>query len=156
VSELVPEEKRQHHPQPAVARRDMRVSDEDRHAVVDELRVHFSLGRIDLSELEDRVGLALEAKVRGDLEPLLTDLPELHPTTPYTGPPIRERSSRPEGAAFRAHMYLWVVLSAFFVVIWAGSASVSDSDVPFWPVFPIAGIGLTVGVHAALRKALDR
>ncbi|HMG43985.1 MAG TPA: DUF1707 domain-containing protein [Acidimicrobiales bacterium] len=153
MGELVPEEQ-QRQQQPVVARRDMRVSDEDRHAVVDELRVHFSLGRIDLAELEDRVTGALEAKVRGDLEPLLTDLPELRPTSNYNGPPIRERD-RPEGEAFRAHFYLWAVLSVFFVVIWAGTAAQADGDVPFWPVFPIAGIGLTVGVHAALRKATE-
>lgn len=153
MGELVPEEQ-QRQQQPVVARRDMRVSDEDRHAVVDELRVHFSLGRIDLAELEDRVTGALEAKVRGDLEPLLTDLPELRPPSSYNGPPIRERD-RPEGAAFRAHCYLWAVLSVFFVVIWAGTVAQADGDVPFWPVFPIAAIGLTVGVHAALRKATE-
>jgi hypothetical protein len=154
VGELVPEPQQQR-PQPAVARRDLRVSDQDRHAVVDELRVHFSLGRIDLSELEDRVTAALEARVRGDLVPLLDDLPELRPATPYSGPPIRERSDRPEGAALRLHFYVWGVLSAFFVVIWAGVAAQADGDVPFWPIYPIAAIGLTVGLHAAIRKGFE-
>lgn len=154
MGELVPEPQQQK-PQPVVARRDLRVSDEDRHAVVDELRVHFSLGRIDLAELEDRVTAALEAKVRGDLEPLLTDLPEVRPTASYSGPPIRDRSDRPEGVALRVHTYLWGVLSAFFVVIWAAVAAQADGDMPFWPIFPIAAIGLTVGIHAALRKAFE-
>jgi hypothetical protein len=156
VSELVPEQQRQQHPTPAVARRDMRVSDAERQAVVDELRVHFSLGRLDLAELEDRVGSALAARVRGDLDPLLDDLPEMAPSTPaYSGPPVRDRSDGPEGTLLRAHFYLWAVLSVFFVTIWAGVAANADGDVPFWPIFPIAAIGLSVGVHAVVRKAFD-
>jgi hypothetical protein len=27
--------------------------------------------------------------------------------------------------------------------------------VPFWPVFPIAAFGLSVGIHAAVRKGLS-
>jgi hypothetical protein len=156
VSELVPEERKERTPQPAVARRDMRVSDADRQSVVDELRVHYSLGRIDLAELEDRVTSALAARVRGELEPLLDDLPEVAPSAPtYSGPPIRPRTDRPEGQLLRAHVYLWGVLSAFFLVIWAGVAANSDGDVPFWPIFPIAAIGLSVGVHIVVRKAFD-
>ena len=152
MGELVPEEQQV---SSAVARRDMRVSDVERHAVVDELRVHFSLGRIDLSELEDRVTGALAAKVRGDLEPLLDDLPEVRPSAPkYNGPPVRE-SDRPEGTLLRAHFYLWAVLSAFFVAIWAGVAASADGDVTFWPIFPIAAIGLSVGVHAAVARLFD-
>jgi hypothetical protein len=153
VGELVPEEQQV---SSAVARRDMRVSDSERHAVVDELRVHFSLGRIDLAELEDRVTAALAARVRGDLEPLLDDLPEVKPPGPtYNGPPIRAGSDRPEGTLLRAHFYLWGVLSVFFLVIWAGVSAEADGDVPFWPIFPIAAIGLSVGVHAVVRQVWD-
>lgn len=155
MSELVPEERRSA-PAPSVARRDMRVSDDDRQSVVDELRVHYSLGRIDLAELEDRVTTALAARVRGELEPLLDDLPEVRPSAPtYNGPPIRERSDRPEGQLLRAHVYLWGVLSAFFLAIWAGVSINADDDVPFWPIFPIAAIGLSVGVHIVARKVFD-
>lgn len=152
MADLVPDPKQS---QPAVARRDMRVSDADRHAVVDELRVHFSLGRIDLAELEDRVTAALEARVRGDLEPLLTDLPELRPSAPTSGgPPIRERQ-RPPASALRVHAYLWGVISAFLVAIWIGTAAQADGDIPFWPIFPIAAIGLSVGLHAAFAAFDD-
>lgn len=137
---------------PGVARRDMRVSDEDRHAVVDELRVHFGVGRIDLAEFEDRTNAALAARIRGELEPLLDDLPYLREQP--SGPPIRAREPG-SGAAFRVHVRLWLVLSAFFMAIWVGTSVVADGEIPFWPVFPIAAIGLTVGVHAALRAGFD-
>ena len=137
---------------PAVARRDMRVSDEDRHAVVDELRVHFGVGRLDLAEFEDRTNAALAARIRGELDPLLDDLPYLRQTP--GGPPIREREPS-TGSAFKVHVYLWLVLSAFFTTIWAGASASADGDIPFWPIYPVAAIGLTVGVHWALRKGFD-
>jgi hypothetical protein len=148
VGDLVPD-----HDQRPVARRDMRVSDDERHSVVDELRAHFGAGRLDLAEFEDRTNAALAARVRGELEPLLDDLPELRP--PVTGPPVRPRPVRPGSPALRIHTYIWLVLSAFFLVLYAGIASVSDSGVPFWPIFPIAVTGLTVGIHAAVRRGIE-
>lgn len=143
------------HEQQPVARRDVRVSDVERRAVVDELRIHYGAGRLDLAEFEDRTNAALVARVRGELEPLLDDLPELAPPVDDEAPyprPVRSTGS----AALRIHTYLWLVISAFLLVIHAGVASVSESSVPFWPIFPIAGIGLTVGVHAAVRRGLGR
>ena len=54
---------------------DMRVSQADRDRVVERLRTHAGEGRLELDELEERVGAALAAKTRRDLEPLLADLP---------------------------------------------------------------------------------
>jgi hypothetical protein len=149
VGDLVPD-----HDQRPVARRDMRVSDEERRAVVDELRTHYGAGRLDLAEFEDRTNAALVARVRGELEPLLDDLPELAP--PHTGPPVRPRPDKPGSSpALRIHTYIWLVLSAFFVVLYLGVAMVTDSDAPFWPIFPIAAIGLSVGIHAAVRRGIE-
>lgn len=149
VSELVPDPG-----QRMVARRDTRVSDDERHAVVDELRLHYGAGRLDLAEFEDRTNAALAARVRGELEPLLDDLPELAP--PVTGPPVRPRPEKPGSSpALRIHTYIWLVLSAFFLVLYAGVATVADSDAPFWPIFPIAAIGLSVGIHAAVRHGME-
>jgi hypothetical protein len=127
------------------------VSDKERHAVVDELRVHFGEGRIDLAEFEERTNAALVARVQGDLVPLLDDLPLLH-APPNAGPPVRPRPERRTGpAAFRTHVYIWVVLSAFWTVIWLGT-QMTGAHSPFWPIYPIAAFGLTVGIHAAVRK----
>lgn len=53
----------------------LRVSDADRDAVVTELGQHFQAGRLDPAELDDRTGRALRARIRGDLDVLLADLP---------------------------------------------------------------------------------
>jgi hypothetical protein len=145
VGELVPDPG-----QRPVARRDLRVSDDERRAVVDELRIHYGAGCLDLAEFEDRTNAALAARVRGELEPLLDDLPEL--AKPSGGPPVRPRPAK-GGSALRVHTYVWLVLSAFFLVVYAGITTVAD-DVPFWPIFPIAAIGLSVGLHAAARAGV--
>jgi Domain of unknown function (DUF1707) len=54
---------------------EMRVSDAERDAVAAELREHFASGRLTQDELNERLDQAFAAKTRGDLHPLMTDLP---------------------------------------------------------------------------------
>lgn len=54
----------------------LRVSDAERRAVADRLAEHFSDGRLDQAEFDERVGQATNAKTRGDLRGLFDDLPE--------------------------------------------------------------------------------
>lgn len=61
-----------------------RVSDSDRDQAVAELRRHLGEGRLDPSELSERVERALVARTRGDLEAVLADLPP-------APPPVLER-----------------------------------------------------------------
>ncbi|MFD3514207.1 DUF1707 domain-containing protein [Streptomyces sp. NPDC058657] len=56
------------------ARRPLRASDEDREVVVDQLREAAADGRIDMDELDERLGLALGAKTVAELGPLVEDL----------------------------------------------------------------------------------
>jgi hypothetical protein len=53
----------------------LRVSDAERDAVLKSLGDHAAAGRLTLDELEDRAGKALEAKTRGELTSLTSDLP---------------------------------------------------------------------------------
>jgi hypothetical protein len=55
--------------------RDLRCSDADRERVADVLRQAAGDGRLDLDELEDRLGRAYAAKTYREFEPLLADLP---------------------------------------------------------------------------------
>ena len=54
----------------------MRVSDAERQAVTDRLAEHFADGRLDQAEFDERVGRAMNAKTRADLNGLFDDLPE--------------------------------------------------------------------------------
>jgi hypothetical protein len=148
VGELIPD-----HDDRPMARRDMRVSDDERRAVVEELRIHYGAGRLDLAEFEDRTNGALAARVRGQLDPLLDDLPEL--ADPLDDRPAGAGLPMHPMAALRIHTYIWLVLSAFFLTLWAGVEIITTTTTPFWPIFPIAAIGLSVGIHAAVRRGLD-
>lgn len=55
--------------------RRMRASDSDRERIVEILREAVAEGRLDLSELDERVGQAYAARTYGELEPLVADLP---------------------------------------------------------------------------------
>jgi class 3 adenylate cyclase len=52
-----------------------RVADADRDRTVTQLREHVVEGRLTLDEFSERVGLALEAKTRGELDAVMADLP---------------------------------------------------------------------------------
>jgi hypothetical protein len=143
---------------------EVRASDGDRERVVEQLRRHMGEGRLTLDEFEDRAAMAYGARTAGELVPLLSDLPDVPEPPRPSGPPVRQRppaqarpTAPPTGlsalmlsTAFRVHFYLWIVLSVFWIVIWLATGG----DGGFWPIFPIAGFGLTVGIHGAVRLAL--
>ena len=58
----------------------LRVSDVERNAVTERLATHYSDGRLDQAEFDERVGRAVAAKTRGDLDGLFDDLPDLKPS----------------------------------------------------------------------------
>jgi hypothetical protein len=57
----------------------IRVSDAERNAVVERLSEHYSAGRLDQAEFDERVSKAMAAKTRGDLDGLFDDLPDPEP-----------------------------------------------------------------------------
>ena len=56
---------------------DVRVSDEERTQIVELLRRHCAEGRLTLDEFADRVGTVYDARTRGEIEIVLSDLPVL-------------------------------------------------------------------------------
>lgn len=91
----------------------LRVSHADRDVVVDRLKVAFSEGRLDKDEFDERLGAALTAKTRGDLDRLLRDVADLAPrpvARPVVGiaPPFPTSEER-----------VWAMLSHWLgVVTW--------------------------------------
>jgi hypothetical protein len=100
----------------------MRVSDAERQAVADRLAEHFSSGRLDQAEFDDRVGRAMSAKTRADLNGLFDDLPETGApaaTDPTTGQ-LRRRHRHP---VLLAALIVFVAIAATHVVwplLWIG------------------------------------
>ncbi len=60
----------------------MRVSDAERTAIADRLAKHFSEGRLDEAEFNDRLDRAMSAKTMADLTGLLSDLPDAEAAQP--------------------------------------------------------------------------
>jgi hypothetical protein len=84
----------------------LRIGDAERAAAADRLAWHFSHGRLDETELDDRLGRAMRASTASELTALLADLPADEPVPgaatgqPRLAGPARPRVSRRPGLAF--------------------------------------------------------
>jgi Domain of unknown function (DUF1707)/2TM domain len=108
-----------------------RVGDDEREQTVALLHEHASSGRLDPDELGGRVEAALSARTRAELAELVTDLPAAPAKRP-----------RPELVRFQRHLGVYVVMSLFFIAIWALSGGGS-----FWPAWAMLGWGIAVGLQ---------
>ncbi|HEY7597811.1 MAG TPA: DUF1707 domain-containing protein [Actinophytocola sp.] len=66
---------------------ELRIGTREREEAVKVLGDHLSEGRLELGEYEERVGRAVEARTRGELRPLFSDLPAPYPA--FMLPPAR-------------------------------------------------------------------
>ncbi len=75
----------------------LRVSDAERAEVTDRLSKHYSEGRLDQAEFNERLDQATRAKTRADLDGLFADLPDIDAPVPPTAPAAvaRPRTRRP-------------------------------------------------------------
>jgi hypothetical protein len=110
----------------------MRVSDAERQEVADRLAEHFSSGRLDQAEFDDRVGRAMSAKTRADLNGLFDDLPETGAPA-ATGP---TGQTDPTGQPRRRHRHP-ILLVALIVFVAIAAAHV---------VWPLLWIGALVAI----------
>jgi hypothetical protein len=111
------------------------VSDAERDAVVEQLRLNMAEGRLDVDEFGERVESALAARTGADLQAVLVDLPQVVPP---------EEAIRKRKASVRAILTPYVVVNVFLVLIWAiGGFGY------FWPIWPILGWGLGVVLSLA-------
>jgi Domain of unknown function (DUF1707) len=80
----------------------VRVSDAERAEVADRLARHFSDGRLDQAEFDERVSRAMAAKTFGDFQGLFDDLPNLAGDTPSDTP-----GDTPAGSSFSTPKDPW-------------------------------------------------
>lgn len=113
----------------AASDRDLRASDAEREHLVEQLRRHAADGRLTMDEFEQRVAEALAARTRGDLDPVLRELPPLAPAQPER-PAVSRQWHLPDPPSGRT------VLTAVAVVI----AAVMVLQGAWWIVFPLMGV----------------
>ncbi len=130
-----------------VEREKLRVSDLERQAAVDRLRLAHDEGRLDLDEYDRRLAAAYASVTYGDLDRLFLDLP-VSGADPVVHRPAAGVSARPArpaavtGGAF-ARMplvlkILWVNYAAVVAInltVWFLIAVSSGDGVYFWPMW---------------------
>jgi Domain of unknown function (DUF1707) len=109
---------------------DLLASDTERERVAEALRTHAAAGRLDPQELEERLGLALAARTRADLVPVVADLPAPEARAP------RPRRTVPSVAPV-------IPLAILLVAIWALTGAGY-----FWPVWPIGAMLIGAFKHS--------
>jgi len=131
----------------------MRVGDAERAAAADRLARHFSHGRLDQDELDDRLGRVMRATTAGDLTDVFADLPadepvpaavaagEPRPAVATHRPPARVRRRRA-----RALIILTVGVIAAIAVVHALAQ----------PIVVLAVIGLVAVLWLRRRSASER
>ena len=127
-----------------LARPDLRASDAEREAVVARLRLHGEAGRLDVDELEERVGAAYAARTHRDLAWLLRDLPAVaapaRPARPARAPVCAP--SRGLSDDVRTFAGVSLLLVAIWLLAGAGV---------FWPVWVMAWWGAALAIKASAR-----
>jgi hypothetical protein len=107
-------------------RPEVRASDAEREGVVVRLREHGAAGRLDVAELEERIGAAYAARTRGDLAALLVDLPAL-------GRPVRPPGPTrvaPRGRRIADELRVFAGINLLLIAIWLLTGAGY-----FWPVW---------------------
>ena len=130
----------------------LRVSDAERNAVVDRLSAHFSEGRLDQAEFDERVSRAMSAKTRGDLDGLFDDLPDPEPAGApgKGGPSAQYRARRHYGSPMRPLLFVALVIALAVAV----GHTVATIFIPwFWVAVFVAAIVL---VTRSTRARRDR
>jgi hypothetical protein len=123
----------------------MRVSDAERNEIGEQLSKHFSDGRLDSAEFQERLDRAMSAKTRADLSGLLVDLPSLR--TP-------EQATTVEQPPRHRPRVLRVVLFAI-VAFWALSFAAAAVR-GFWPFGWIHVPWILIGLLAMFLWTRDR
>jgi len=111
---------------------ELRVSDQEREHVASEIREHFTQGRLDESELDERLSLAYAARTQADLDALRHDLPQL---------PAQRDGKRTDLAERRAELSRHLVQQTGYALIpfavctfiWLASGTSGG----FWPIWAL-------------------
>jgi hypothetical protein len=120
---------------------DLRVSDAERDAVAAELAEHLKDGRLQPEEFEERVGQAVGARTRGDLDRLLTDLPRAEAVQP----PVRRRAGPP-------FPLVGIVIFAAAITLLGGiGRAAAEGGHPVWAIWWLWWL-IPIMIFAACRR----
>jgi hypothetical protein len=125
----------------------IRISDADRAAAAERLRIAVDEGRLDLTEYDARLRAAYAATTYGELEPITADLP---PVPESKAPAVKEAAAA-ERRKWLNEWREWLGGAVIMIAIWGTTSLVSGSLHAFWPAIPL-GIWAAVLLAGALGK----
>lgn len=124
----------------------LRVSDAERSEVAELLGRHYSDGRLDKTELDERVSRAMSAKTRADLNGLFDDLPDLSDAGPGSREEPGDRDGGLAAAPYRVgrrggrtHPVL-VIAAAIVLASIAGHALMHLFFVPWLAIIAVVAV----------------
>jgi hypothetical protein len=123
----------------------MRISDADRAATAERLRIALDEGRLDITEYDERVRSAYAATTYGELEPITADLP------PVPVPAVKKPAAAVDRRKWLNEWREWLGGAIIMIAIWGTTSLVSGSLHAFWPAIPL-GIWAAVLLAGALGK----
>jgi hypothetical protein len=130
----------------------MRISDADRAATAERLRIAVDEGRLDLTEYDARLRSAYAATTYGELEPITADLPAV--------PEAKLPAAKASAAAAERRKWLnewreWLGGAIIMIAIWGTTSLMSGSLHAFWPAIPLGIWGACLLAGALCRKEKD-
>ena len=134
---------------------DLRVSDAERQAVAERLRVAQSVGQLDIHEFDERVQSVWAARTRGELERVTADLPVPPPAAAAPGRRTARRvfSDDGGGITMRILSIIWLASLAVNVVVWGLVSATNDEVIYPWPIWLApAGVVLLVLYVAGIGR----
>jgi len=110
---------------------ELRIGDAERAAAANRLAWHFSHGRLNPAELDERLGRAMRATTAGDLTRLFADLPAVEPVPPAAtrGRAEQPRAGRPPRARRAAR---WLILMVGLLALAAVVAHALTHSLVAW------------------------
>lgn len=123
-----------------MGREEMRAADADRHVVADKLRAALDEGRLDLHEYDERLQRAYAAKTYGELDLLLTDLPNVAPVAvPSATAVVAAEGNQHVTAQWLMHVWSsWLPTVTITTAVWLVASLAAQEPLYFWPIW-IAG-----------------
>ena len=114
-----------------------RASDAERESCARTLRDHAAAGRLEVAELEERLGAVYGARYRSELRVVLRDLPRDHARR------VARVVDRVDRFLLRAHLFAYAFCALVLVAVWAlfGAGD-------FWPAWMLAPWLVVLAWHA--------
>lgn len=141
---------------------EVRASDSDRQAVVDQLRTAVDEGRLGLIEWNERVARAYQSRTYAELAEVSADLPAVQPKPAPRSKPAPRLSDDSSGVIrelptpLKVLWTVWLSVVLINLVVWAMVSATGDLKY-FWPAW-VAGptgaglLGVSVGVTMIRRN----